>query len=257
MSKTTSSKNAQASLALWNSFFFNCLLTEGNKNLLKRPKSGGYSGWVTNWTSLVARQSKVTAAVCTRALSWWSSRPQIPVWGCCLHYAWKTLGRLLLTYQSAVTVFLSSSSIVATWVDLAKKQNKTKQKNPTHTYTKTPYHLFGSTSISFNFTGGFSSEKTHTAGCCSPRCHIGFISCYNVPNAKRPSSIILSLHVGAPVFPTLFLLFTQVMGHPRALFLMPRQPWRMQVRPPDKIFTKSCMLVFHVFHVSLKRCGRF
>ena len=31
---------------------------------------------------------------------------------------------------------------------------------------KTRYHLFGSTSVSLNFTGGFSSGKTHTSDCC-------------------------------------------------------------------------------------------
>ena len=31
---------------------------------------------------------------------------------------------------------------------------------------ETRYHLFGSTSVSFEFTGGFSSGKTHTADCC-------------------------------------------------------------------------------------------
>ena len=40
------------------------------------------------------------------------------------------------------------------------------------------------------------------------------VSCYNVPNARRPSAVKLSYHMGAPVHSTSFLLFTQVMWHP-------------------------------------------
>ena len=42
----------------------------------------------------------------------------------------------------------------------------------------------------------------------------GFVSCYDDPNARRPSSINFSYQVGAPVHPTPLLLFTQVMEHP-------------------------------------------
>ena len=69
--------------------------------------SGEYDGWVTSWTLLTTRKSRVTAAVCTLALSWWSSRPRTPTRGCRLHHAWKILGKQWLTYQSAVTVFRS------------------------------------------------------------------------------------------------------------------------------------------------------
>ena len=61
-------------------------------------------------------------------------------------------GRLQwLTYQSAVTVFLSSSGMVATWPNFAKK----------HAIICLEALLF-----LLNFTGGFSSGKTHTADCC-------------------------------------------------------------------------------------------
>ena len=77
---------------------------------------------MTNWTSLAARKSRVTAAVCALALSRWSSRPQAPVRGRHLQHAWKILGKQWLTYQSAVTVFLSSNGMVAAWLNLQKKQ---------------------------------------------------------------------------------------------------------------------------------------
>ena len=130
---------------------FSCLLTKGNKNQSQGAKSGEYGVWVTSWTSLVARKSRVTAAVCVLALSWWSSRPQTPIWGRHLHHAWKILGKQWLTYQSAVTVFLSSSGMVATWPNFAKK----------HAIICLETLLF-----LLNFTGGFSSGKSHTADCC-------------------------------------------------------------------------------------------
>ena len=99
----------------------------------------------------MATKSRVTAAVCTLALSWWSSRPQTPVRGGHLHLAWKILGTQWLTYQSAVTVFLSSSGMVATWPNFAKK----------HAIICLEAHLFLS-----DFTCGFSSGKPHTADCC-------------------------------------------------------------------------------------------
>ena len=46
----------------------------------------------------------------------------------------------------------------------------------------------------------------------------GFFSCYDDPNPRRPSSVKLSKHVGAPVYPTPLLLFTQVMGHQMGTF---------------------------------------
>ena len=105
MSKMMPSKNDRASSAFWNCFPFSCFLTGWNKNQAQGAKSGEYGGWVTSWTSLVARKSRVTAAVCTLALSWWNSRPWTPVRWHRLHHAWKTLGKQWLTYQPAVTVF--------------------------------------------------------------------------------------------------------------------------------------------------------
>ena len=121
MSKMTPSTNARASSTLWNCFPFSFLLTEGNKNQPQGAKSGEYGVWVTSWTSLAARKSRVPAAVAALALSWWSSRPRTPVWGRRLHNAWKILGKQWLAYQSAVTVFLSSCGMVAKWPNLAQK----------------------------------------------------------------------------------------------------------------------------------------
>ena len=145
MSKMTPSINARASSAFWNCFPFSC------QNQSQGANSDEQGGWVTNWTSLAARQSRVTAAVCALALSWWSSRPRTPVWGRRLHHAWKILGKQWLTYQSAVIVFLSSSGMVATWPNFAKK----------HAIICLEALLF-----LLNFTGGFSSGKTHTSDCC-------------------------------------------------------------------------------------------
>ena len=122
MSKMRPSKNARTSLAFWNCFPFSSLLTEGNKNQSQGTKSGEYGGWVTSWTSLGARKSRVTAAVWALALSLWSSKPRTPVWGRHLHHVWTILGKQWLTYQSAVTVFLSSSGMVAwSWIDCCSK----------------------------------------------------------------------------------------------------------------------------------------
>ena len=67
-----------------------------------------------------------------------------------------------------------------------------------------------------NFTGGLSSGKTHTANYCFVSGLYWYtkvlLSCYDVPNMRRPS-IKFSQHAGAPIHPTPLLLFTQVMGH--------------------------------------------
>ena len=81
-----------------------------------------------------------------------TSGPRTPVWGRHLHHAWKTLGKQWLTYQSAISVFLSSSGMVATWPNFAKK----------HAIISLEALLFH-----FNFTGRFSSGKTHTDDCRS------------------------------------------------------------------------------------------
>ena len=67
-----------------------------------------------------------------------------------------------------------------------------------------------------NFAGRFSFGKTHTAllRLGVVLVYPGFVSCYDVPNARRPSSVKFSLHVGALVHTTPLLLFTQLMGHP-------------------------------------------
>ena len=61
------------------------------------------------------------------------------------------LGKQWLTYQSAVTDFMSSSGVVTVWPDFVKK----------HTiicWEAFPFLL--------NFTGGFSFGKTHTSDRC-------------------------------------------------------------------------------------------
>ena len=45
--------------------------------------------------------------ICALTLSWWSSRLRTLFRGRRLHHAWKTLGKQLFTYRSAVAVFLS------------------------------------------------------------------------------------------------------------------------------------------------------
>ena len=93
---------------------------ERKKNQSQGAKSCECDGWVTSWTSLVARKSRFTAAVSALALSWWSSRTQTPVRRRRSHHAGKTLGKQWLTYQSSVTVFMSSSGMVATWPNLQR-----------------------------------------------------------------------------------------------------------------------------------------
>ena len=83
-----------------------------------------------------------------------------------------------------------------------------------------------------NFTGGYSSGKTHTADCCF--IYPGFVSSYDVPNAKRPSSVKFSLHVAQR-------------------FLTPRQSRRMRMRLPDEIFMISCISAYGIFGSSLIR----
>ena len=201
MSKMMPSKNTQASSAFWNCFPFSCFLTEGNKNQSQGAKSGEYGGWVTSWTSLAARKSRATAAVCTLALSWWRSRSRTPIRGGRLHHAWKTLGRQWLTYRSAITVFLSSSSMVATQLNFAKK----------HAIICLETLLF-----LLNFTGGFSSGKTHTADCCF------VLGLYWYTQVSSPVTMSQTwgdlppsncLCCGCTSPPYLLLLFTQVMGY--------------------------------------------
>ena len=151
MSKMTPSMNARASSPFWNCFPVSCHLKEWNKNQPQRAKSGEFGDRATSWISLAVAKSRVTAGVCALALSWWSSRPRTSVRGRRLHHAWKILGKQWLTYQSAVTVFLSSSGMVATWPNFAKK----------HAIICLEALLF-----LLNFTGGFSSGKTHTSDCC-------------------------------------------------------------------------------------------
>ena len=93
--------------------------------------------------------------MCVPARSWWSSRPRTAVRGRCLHHAWETLGKQSWTYQSAGTVFLSSSAMVETWPDFAKKRAKL--------IVCSEALFFVVVVIS---TGGFSPGKAYTAGCC-------------------------------------------------------------------------------------------
>ena len=170
MSKMTPSKNARASSEFWNCFPFICLLTEGNKNQSQEAESDECGGWVTSRTSLAAKKSRVTAAVCALALPWWGSRQQTLVPRRRLHHAWETLGKKWLTYQSTVIVFLSSSGLMTTvaWETLGKKwltyqstvivflSSSGLMTTVAEFCKETRYHLFGST----------SSRKTHTADCC-------------------------------------------------------------------------------------------
>ena len=93
-------------------------------------------------------------------------------------------GRQWFTYQSALTVFLSLSGMLATWPNFAKK----------HSIICLEAILF-----LLNFTAGFSSGKAWEY----PQrqlllplgvvlVHPGFVSCYDVLNARRPSSVTFS-----------------------------------------------------------------
>ena len=193
-------------------------------------KSSERGGWVTSWTSLEARKYRVTAAVCALALSWWSSRPRTPVWGRRLHHVWKTIGNQWLTYQSAVTVFMSSSGMVAAWSNFAKK----------HAIICLEALLF-----LLNFTGGLLSGKTHIADCYFVSGRIGirrFCLLLRCPRHKKTFLRQIFSVCGCTSPPYPLLLFTQVMGHPT-----PRQPWQMQGRLPDEIFMIFCISAYVIF----------
>ena len=214
--------NARASSAFWNCFPFSCLLTKGNKNQSQGAKSGKYGGWVTSWTSLPARKSRVTAAVSALTLSWWSSRPRTPVWGRHLHHAWKILGKQWLTYQSAVTVFLSSSGMVATWQSLQRNTLSFVWKH------------FCSCWVSW-----FSSGKTHTADCCFISGSYWYTQVASPVTVSQtlgdlPLSNFLSMWVHHSTLPR-FWSSLRLWGTQRAQrFLTPRQSWRMRVRLPNE-----------------------
>ena len=66
-------------------------------------------GWDISWTLSLARNSLVAAAVWSGALSWWRVMSDF---GHRVRTACSTYGRHCCTYQSAVTVRLSSSGMV-------------------------------------------------------------------------------------------------------------------------------------------------
>ena len=108
-------------------------------------------------------------------------------------------------------------------------------------------NMFGSTSVSFESHWSVLIWE-------DPNCqqllrlgvvlvYPGFVSCYYVPNARRPSYVKFSWHAGAPFHLTPLLLFTQQVQR----FLTPRLSWRMWVRLPDEIFTISCISAYIIF----------
>ena len=107
-------------------------------------------------------------------------------------------------------------------VDIAVSRNglsvlKRHDGNVTDFCKETLYHLFGNIFVSFEYHRWVLIWK-------DPHRRLllflgvilvypGFISCYDVPNTRRPSSVKFSWHVGAPVHPTPLLLFIQVVRH--------------------------------------------
>ena len=144
-------------------FPFSCLLTEGNKNIHRGLcQVNVVIGWPAEH-------------------HWRLESPRTLVRGRRLHHAWNTLGEQWLTYQSAITVFLSSSGMVGTWPNFAKKDG---------------IICLEALLFLLNFTGGFSSGKTHTADCCfvsgSYWYTQGSVFSYDVLSARRPSSVTFS-----------------------------------------------------------------
>ena len=111
---------------------------------------------------------------------------------------------------------------------------------------ETRYHLFGSTSVSFEFHMWVLIWE-------DPHCLLllrlgvvlvypGFDSCCDVPNARRPYSVKFSyMRVCQPTLPR-FCSSLRLWGSQRLQrFLTPRQSCRMRVRLPDEIFMISCI----------------
>ena len=114
LSSTALGNARHASSALSNRIPFSCLFSSGNRKKSQGERSGEYGGYGSSCTSLSLRKSTVVAAVCALALSWWRKRPPSPVFGRRWHQTSKTLGRQWRTYQSAVTIRLSSREMVVT-----------------------------------------------------------------------------------------------------------------------------------------------
>ena len=175
--------------------------------------------------------------MCALALSLWSSRPRTPVWGRRLHHALKTLGKQWLTYQSAVTVFLSSSSMVATWPNFTKKYASICLKA---LLFSCEFHRW------VLFLGDPHRRLLLRLGIVLV--YPSFVSCYDVPNARRPSSSNFhSMWVHQSTLPR-FCFSLRLWGTQRAQrFLTPRQSRRMLVRLLDESLMISCISAFVMF----------
>ena len=141
--------------------------------------------------------------MCALELSWQSSRPRTSVRGRRSHHAWKTLGKQWLTHQSAITVFLSSRGMVATWPNFVKNHAIICLQAPLSNLKFNRWVLIWE-----------DPHRQLLLRLGVVLVYPGFVSCYDVPKARRPSSVKFSLHVGAQIHPTPLLLFTEVMGHP-------------------------------------------
>ena len=141
-----------------------------------------------------------------------------------------------MTYQSAVTVFLSSSAMVATWPIFVEK----------HAIICLEALLFV-----LNFTSGFSSEKTHTSDNCyvSGSYWYAQVSSPETMSQTRgdlPPSNFRSMWVHQSTLPH-FCSSHRLWGIQRAQrFLTPRQSWSMRVRLPDEIFMNSCISAYAI-----------
>ena len=142
-----------------------------------------------------------------------------------------------MTYQSAVTVLLSSSGMVATWPKFAKK----------HAIICLEALLF-----LLNFTGGFSSGKTHTADCCFVSGSYWYTQVASPITMSRtledlPPPNFLSMRLHQSTLPR-FCSSLRLWGTNRPQrFFTPRQSRKMRVRLPDEIFTIYCFSAYAFF----------
>ena len=175
--------------------------------------------------------------MCPLALPWWGSRPRTPIWWRHLHHAWKILGKQWLTYQSAVTVFLSSSGMVATWPKFAR-----------NTYA---IICFEALLFLLNFTGGFSSRKIHTADCCFASGSYWYTQVVSLTMSQTRGDLLPSNFLSIWVHqstPPCFCSSLRLWGNQRAQrFFTPRQSRKMRVRLPDEIFMIYCISAYAIF----------
>ena len=116
---------------------------------------------------------------------------------------------------------------------------------------ETRYHLFGSTLFLLNFTGGFSSGKTHTADCCFVSGSYWYTQVASpvtmsqtLEDLPLPNFLSMWLHQSTlPRFCSSLRLWGT--NRPRRFFT-PRQLRKMRVRLPDEIFMIYCFSAYAI-----------